>query len=97
MFKEFHHAAADPHLTGWPAYVVDQGWDRFSAEDHETWDILHDRQAKLLNGRIVRRFMDGLARIGLGEGGILELGALNAKLQPLTGWRCVAVAGLSRR
>lgn len=94
MFKQFHHAEADPQLPGWQAYVVDQGWDRFSAEDHETWDILHDRQAKLLNGRIVRRFMDGLARIGLGEGGIPELGALNTKLQPLTGWRCVAVAGL---
>ncbi|MGO8610263.1 phenylalanine 4-monooxygenase, partial [Rhizobium johnstonii] len=58
------------------------------------WDILHDRQAKLLDGRIVRRFMEGLAKIGLGEGGLPELGALNAKLQPLTGWRCVAVAGL---
>lgn len=94
MFKQFHHAEADPQLPGWQAYVVDQGWDRFSAEDHETWDILHDRQTRLLDGRIVRRFMDGLARIGLGEGGIPELGRLNARLEPLTGWRCVAVAGL---
>lgn len=94
MFKQFHHAEADPQLPGWQAYVVDQGWDRFSAEDHETWDILYARQTRLLDGRIVRRFIDGLARIGLGEGGIPELGALNAKLQPLTGWRCVAVAGL---
>jgi phenylalanine-4-hydroxylase len=94
MFKTFHHAEADPQLPGWQAYVVDQGWDRFSAEDHETWDILYARQTKLLEGRIVRRFMDGLGQVGLGEGGIPELGRLNAKLQPLTGWRCVAVAGL---
>jgi phenylalanine-4-hydroxylase len=94
MFKEFHHVQANPQLPGWQAYVVDQGWDRFSAEDHATWDILHDRQTKLLEGRIVARFMDGLALIGLGEGGIPELGALNARLQPLSGWRCVAVAGL---
>lgn len=94
MFKDFHHARANPQLPGWQAYVVDQGWDRFSAEDHETWDILYQRQTQLLEGRVVRRFMSGLERIGLGEGGIPELGALNAKLQPLTGWRCVAVAGL---
>lgn len=94
MFKDFHHAVADPHLSGWPAYVVDQGWARFSAEDHETWDILYVRQTKLLEGRIVRPFFDGLATLGLGEGGIPELGRLNARLVPLTGWRCVAVAGL---
>lgn len=94
MFKEFHHAVADPLKPGWQAYVVDQGWDLFSAEDHETWDILHDRQTKLLDGRIVARFMDGLALTGLGEGGIPELERLNRRLQPLTGWRCVAVAGL---
>lgn len=94
MLKQFHRAEANPQLPGWQAYVVDQGWDRFSAEDHETWDILHGRQTALLQGRIVSRFMDGLGRIGLGDGGIPELGRLNGKLQPLTGWRCVAVAGL---
>nr|WP_314446025.1 phenylalanine 4-monooxygenase [uncultured Sphingomonas sp.] len=94
MFKEFHHAAADPLVAGWQAYVVDQGWVNFTAEDHETWDLLYERQTCLLEGRIVARFMDGLASVGLGEGGIPELGSLNARLEPLTGWRCVAVAGL---
>jgi phenylalanine-4-hydroxylase len=94
MFKEFHHAVAAPDVPGWRAYVVDQGWHRFSAEDHETWDILYARQTKLLEGRIITPFFDGLALLGLGDGGIPELGRLNARLQPLTGWRCVAVAGL---
>lgn len=94
MLKILHRAEADPQLPGWLAYVVDQGWDRFSAEDHETWDILYTRQTALLEGRIVRRFMDGLGQVGLGEGGIPELGRLNARLTALTGWRCVAVAGL---
>ncbi len=94
MLKTFHRAQADPQQPGWQGYVVDQGWDRFTAEDHETWDILYDRQTRLLEGRIVRRFLDGLGKVGLGEGGIPELAALNAKLHPLTGWRCAAVAGL---
>jgi phenylalanine-4-hydroxylase len=93
MFKDFPAAAAPP-VEGWRAYVVDQGWERFSAEDHETWDLLYARQTELLRGRIVSPFFDGLALLGLGDGGIPELRSLNARLQPLTGWRCVAVAGL---
>jgi phenylalanine-4-hydroxylase len=93
MFKEFEPAAAAAP-NGWRAYTVDQGWDRFSAEDHETWDILCERQTRLLEGRIVKPFMEGLAALGLDERGIPELGRLNSRLQPLTGWRCVAVAGL---
>lgn len=93
MFKEFHHAIANPQLGGWQAYVVDQGWDRFSAEDHETWRILHARQTRLLEGRIIERFMAGLELLGMAEG-IPDLRLLNEQLLPLTGWRCVAVAGL---
>ncbi len=93
MFKDFPAAAA-PSVEGWRAYVVDQGWGRFSAEDHETWNLLYARQTELLRGRIVGPFFDGLAVLGLGDGGIPELRSLNARLQPLTGWRCVAVAGL---
>lgn len=93
MFKHFatQEEAAGPGWTGW---TVDQGWAAFTAEDHETWDILYARQTALLDGRIVEAFLDGLAKLGLGDGGIPELGCLNARLQPLTGWRCVAVAGL---
>ncbi|GAA4024205.1 phenylalanine 4-monooxygenase [Sphingomonas swuensis] len=93
MFKDF----TDPNRAeqdGWRGYVVDQGWAGFNAEEHETWDILYQRQTKLLEGRIVSPFFDGLAALGLGEGGIPELMGLNRRLHPLTGWRCVAVAGL---
>jgi phenylalanine-4-hydroxylase len=55
---------------------------------------LYNRQTRLLEGRIVRRFMNGLAQVGLGKGGIPELGKLNGRLEPLSGWRCAAVAGL---
>mgnify|MGYP002777033693 CR=1 FL=1 len=93
MFKSFDEPAAAVR-EGWGAYVVDQGWSRFTADDHQTWDLLYARQTELLEGRIVSPFFDGLAALGLGDGGIPELGRLNARLQPLTGWRCVAVAGL---
>lgn len=93
MFKHFATQEEDAG-PGWAGWTVDQGWSRFTAEEHETWDILHARQTALLDGLIVERFFDGLAGLGLGDGGIPELGRLNARLLPLTGWRCVAVAGL---
>lgn len=92
MFKQFDEP--QDSNPDWSRHVVDQGWSSFTSIDHETWDILYARQTELLRGRIVSPFFDGLAVLGLGEGGIPELGALNARLQPLTGWRCVAVAGL---
>jgi phenylalanine-4-hydroxylase len=93
MFRSFEESSATA-AASWQAHVVDQGWSDFSAEDHETWDILHARQTELLKGRIVSPFFDGLVALGLGDGGIPDLRLLNRKLFALTGWRCVAVAGL---
>lgn len=89
MFKTFAPATAD-----WQDHVIDQGWARFTTDDHAVWDTLYARQEALLRGRVVREFHEGLALLDLGAGGVPELGRLNARLQPLTGWRCVAVPGL---
>jgi phenylalanine-4-hydroxylase len=84
-------AAASEH---WSAYVVDQGWERFTAEDHAVWDLLFERQTELLGGRVVSPFLDGIDLLRLDHPGIPELGELNAILEPRTGWRTVAVPGL---
>lgn len=93
MFKTFPDPVVS-QKTSWQDYLVDQCWADFSPEDHDTWDILTARQTSLLQGRIVSPFLEGLAKLGLANGGIPELGTLNSCLQPLTGWRCVAVGGL---
>ena len=84
-------AVASEH---WSSYCVDQGWDRFSAEDHAVWDLLFERQTELLGTRIVSPFLDGIDLLRLDHPGIPELGELNAILEPRTGWRTVAVPGL---
>lgn len=92
MFKPFDERDTGP--DHWSAHVIDQGWADFTAEEHETWDLLAERQVRALEGRIVTPFLDGLATLGLAAGGIPELGVLSARILPLTGWRCVAVPGL---
>ncbi len=93
MFKHFDEPSI-AERGGWQAHVVDQGWDRFTAEDHAVWDTLYARQVELLRTRVVTPFLDGLDLLDLGAPGVPELGRLNARLQARTGWRTVAVPGL---
>jgi phenylalanine-4-hydroxylase len=78
----------------WQDFVVDQGWEAFTQEDHAVWDLLFARQVELLGSRVVTPFLDGIDLLRLGHPGIPELGELNAILEPRTGWRTVAVPGL---
>ena len=78
----------------WQDFVVPQGWEAFTEEDHAVWDLLFARQVELLGSRVVTPFLDGIDLLRLGHPGIPELGELNAILEPRTGWRTVAVPGL---
>ncbi len=78
----------------WQRWLVPQAWTQFSAADHKVWDTLYARQVPYLADKIVRPFVDGLNLLGLGAGGIPELEALSDRLEKLSGWRLVSVAGI---
>ncbi len=78
----------------WARYLVPQGWEHFTAEDHGVWDLLFARQVELLGTRVVSPFLDGIDLLRLSHPGVPELGELNAILTPRTGWSTVAVPGL---
>jgi phenylalanine-4-hydroxylase len=83
--------AALPRSTDW---TIPQGWESYTAEDHQTWLTLYDRQAAILPGRACQQYLDGLAVLDLRGEGIPEFGALSKRLMALTGWQVVAVPGL---
>ncbi len=87
-------ATPDRQPTRWQDYVVAQDWAHFGAEEHEVWDLLFARQVPYLGTRIVAPFLAGIPMLGLDAPGIPELGALNARLTPLSGWTLVPVAGI---
>lgn len=94
---DLHGAARDPsHPSEGAAgdWTVPQNWGRFSADDHQTWDLLFERQQRALAGRAVGAFHDGLHILKLSKRGIPEFGELNERLVARTGWRVVAVPGL---
>jgi len=90
----FQEAITRDRPKRWEEFVVPQGWDEFTDEDHSVWDLLFARQVELLGSRVVTPFLDGIDLLRLGHPGIPELGELNAILEPRTGWRTVAVPGL---
>lgn len=83
-----------PMPAGAPDYVIDQGWDSYTAADHAIWATLYRRQSAMLSGRACQPFLDGLAALGMSSDRIPDFRRLNDLLGPRTGWQVVAVPGL---
>ncbi|MDE2303093.1 MAG: phenylalanine 4-monooxygenase [Sphingomonadales bacterium] len=87
-------SASSPPPGASPDWTVPQHWDRYTAAEHATWDLLFARQLELLPGRAVPEFLAGLDVLRLSQPGIPDFAELNARLSRATGWQVVAVPGL---
>ena len=65
----------------------------YSDEDQETWRLLAERQSRLARQYACAEFLHGLATLGIADT-IPDFEAVNARLEPMTGWRIVGVPGL---
>jgi phenylalanine-4-hydroxylase len=74
-------------------WTVPQHMGLYSAEEQETWRLLLERQTALAREHACDEFLDGLKTLGVGER-IPDFAEINARLEPLTGWRIVGVPGL---
>jgi phenylalanine-4-hydroxylase len=92
MSADGHTASPPPGAR--PDWTIDQGWDRYTAAEHQVWITLYERQTALLPGRACDPFLKGLDALDLHRAGIPEFGRINEELQRLTGWTVVAVPGL---
>jgi len=92
---ERHGLAAGPEARPERAdWTIDQGWERYTAEEHAVWQRLYERQAKLLPGRACDEFLDGLRRLPIAADAIPDFRRLSDVLDKATGWQVVAVPGL---
>jgi phenylalanine-4-hydroxylase len=76
-----------------PDWTVPQHADAYSEEDHAVWFMLVMRQTALAKQHACAEFLEGLRTLGIGDT-IPDFEAVNARLEPLTGWRVVGVPGL---
>jgi phenylalanine-4-hydroxylase len=96
------HDSAEPRLHGLaagirperPDWTIDQGWDRYTTQDHATWRTLFERQSRLLPGRACDEFIAGMRDLPIGADRIPDFRHLSDALMRRTGWQVVAVPGL---
>lgn len=84
-------AGAAPDNADWS---IDQGWQRYTAEEHATWKTLFERQTKLLPGRACDEFIAGMHALPIGPEQIPDFRRLSDVLMKRTGWQVIAVPGL---
>jgi phenylalanine-4-hydroxylase len=75
-------------------WTIDQGWDRYTSQEHATWVTLYERQSQVLPGRACDAFLRGTEALDLHGQGIPNFERMSEKLRALTGWTVVAVPGL---
>lgn len=86
--------SASEHESSYQHLVVDQNWNRYSADDHETWKILFERQMEVLQPRACREYLSALDHLGFTADKIPRFDEVNERLKAFTGWQVVATEGL---
>jgi phenylalanine-4-hydroxylase len=75
-------------------FTIVQQWSAYSADEHDRWDRLFARSWEVLQGRACEAFLDAVGRLELSRHGIPDMTELSERLEPMTGWKVVPVAGL---
>lgn len=84
-------AAGQPERADW---TIPQAWDDYSAAEHAVWQVLYERQTKLLRGRACDEFVAGMNALAMEPDRIPHFDRLSEVLTRHTGWQVVAVPGL---
>jgi len=74
-------------------FLVQQDPLAYSAEAHAVWQLLFRRRMQHLESVGSSAFLRGIKAIGLTEDRVPDLAEMNQRLEPITGWRAVAVSG----
>ncbi len=80
--------------TGYEADLTRVPVPEYTAEQHETWALMYDRQIKALPNRASNEFLEALKKLDLPSDRIPSLKEVSDRLQKFTGWRIARVEGL---
>lgn len=81
--------------SSYQAHLPDsKGYIAYSSAENYTWQVLFERQIKLLPNRACAEFITGLDKLELSASEIPQLPILSARLAKLTNWQLKAVGAL---
>lgn len=75
-------------------FTIDQGWEKYTVEEHGVWRTLYERQQKVLPGRAVPVYLDCMKALDISADKIPDFRRINDILMAKTGWQVVGVPGL---
>jgi len=75
-------------------FTIDQDWISYSVAEHDRWDRLFKRSRETLRDRACDEFIAMMNTLKLSDSGIPDMEKLSERLEKITGWRVVPVAGL---
>ena len=81
-------------VSSYEHLIIDQGWRDYTADDHDTWKILFERQMEVLQPRVCTEYLSALEILGFTPYKIPNFHEVNDRLKALTGWEVVATRGL---
>lgn len=89
-----HPTQAEDYVPARPDWLIDQNWQSYSIDDHQTWSILFHRMSKVLEDKSCHLFLEGVDRLRLESDRIPNFVELSNRLRAFTGFEVVAVPGL---
>ncbi len=84
---------ADREIS-YASLVIDQGWSDYTPDNHESWQILYDRQMEVLRPRVCPEYLQAVEELGFTANKIPNFDEVNERLRTATGWEIVATNGL---
>jgi phenylalanine-4-hydroxylase len=74
--------------------VMQQDYAAYTAENHQVWQILYERQMRQLPGKATAAYLNGVSQVGFQPDRIPNFAEVNKVLEAATGWRIYVVPGL---
>src|SRR3954466_8327516 len=74
-------------------FFIEQRPAEYTKENQAVWQLLFARRMKHLESVGSSAFLRGIKAIGLEKNLVPDLKLMNRRLEPITGWRAVAVSG----
>jgi phenylalanine-4-hydroxylase len=73
---------------------VDQAWNDYTVDQHETWQLLFERQMDVLETRACPQYLAAAKTLGFTGKRIPNFHEVNERLRAINGWEVVATEGL---
>ncbi|MDH4471666.1 MAG: aminotransferase class I/II-fold pyridoxal phosphate-dependent enzyme [Fluviicola sp.] len=73
---------------------VEQEYDSYNLEDHQTWEVLCQNQIDYIQKSASQEFLDGFSKLDLDRTNIAKIEELSRNLESVSGWTLVPVTGL---